>query len=213
MAHGLTQDITKIPITYLILGWYSNQKAIINFFQNARRSIDLITDAKAPKITSGLDWLKKIFYETHKRGVRVRLITEITKDNVDDCKDRMAVASEVRHLRDIQFVFGVSDLDYMALVPSAERDKGHFQFMYSESESVIEIKHLIYDALYARSIPAQLRINQLETNEKIAATTNNQTIDRIYSCITCGATFIYPHEIEEHKITTGHDRFKEYPIV
>ena len=46
-----------------------------------------------------------------------------------------------------------------------------------------------------------------------AATTDNHTIDRFYSCVRCGATFIYPHEIEEHKITTGHDRFKEYPVV
>ncbi len=40
----------------------------------------------------------KTLLETKNRGVKIRVITEITKDNLFSCKELIQVVSEVRHL-------------------------------------------------------------------------------------------------------------------
>jgi len=88
--------------------------------------------------------------------------------------------------------------------------------MYSDSESVVELKQLIFNAFYARAIPAQRRINELEgeTNESTPLPIiKDNLIDRIYSCKDCRNTFVYSNEVEDHKKETGHENFREYPVV
>jgi len=165
-THNDNTDLTRIPIAYLILGWENNRKAIIDFFRNAENMLNFVTDAMMPPVTSKLDWLIREFYAAKKKGVISKLITDITKDNLTDCKDRMTLVDKMRHLRGTQVVFGVSDVEYMALVPSATREEGYLQFIYSDSESLVEIKQLIFNALYVRAIPARRRINELEGEKK-----------------------------------------------
>jgi hypothetical protein len=47
--------------------------------------------------------------DLNRRGVKARVITEITKDNLHDCKEILKMATEVRHLDEIKGNFSISD--------------------------------------------------------------------------------------------------------
>jgi hypothetical protein len=123
--------------------------------------------------------------------------------------------------------FGVSDTEALVIVPSlAPREERSIQFIYSDSESVVEYKRQCFDVLWDRAIPAQTRINELEGGGGVsegeeeslaapAAQTQTQTviIDRIHSCMECKQTFVYQHEVEEHRRAIGHKNFRAFPVV
>lgn len=50
----------------------------------------------------------KAFADMKKRGVRLRFISEITKDNLAYCKELMKIG-ELRHLDEVKGNFGVAD--------------------------------------------------------------------------------------------------------
>lgn len=180
--------MSRIPVAYLILGWENNREAIIDFFRNAKTTINVVTDAAAPPITtSKLYWLIKEMLAARRRGVSIRLITDITMDNLSDCKDRITRVDAMRHLEGISVVVGVSDSEYIALVPSsAPREEiKKIQFIQSDYESVVAIKQHIFNVLWNRAISAQLRIDELEgivVGDGVTRDETKNMIDRIYKC-------------------------------
>jgi hypothetical protein len=216
-------DVSRIPVAYLILGWENNRNAIINFIRNARTGISFVTDTLQLPACSNIDWLWDEIHDARQRGVKFRKITDITKDNLSDCKKNMARVYELRHLEGIRAVFGISDTEAIAMVPlpAPREDFNQIQFIQSDSESVLKIKQLIFDALWTRAIPAQSRIDELEGKKGFvsgdksieALHPRKEIIDRIYVCIDCQQTFIYASEVEDHKENEGHENFRDFPIV
>ena len=215
------QDISRISVAYLILGYENNRNAIIDFFRNAKSSANWVTDAILPTVGSNIDWLWKEIADARRRGVKCRELTDITKDNLSHCKKNMARLDEFRHLGGMAVNFGISDTEALVIVPSlAPREERSIQFIYSDSESVVEYKRQCFDLLWDRAIPAQTRIDQLEgvgeEESLVAAAPATQTqvvIDRIHSCMECKQTFVYQHEVEEHRRAIGHNNFRAFPVV
>jgi hypothetical protein len=164
--HG---SLSRIPIAYLILGWENNHQAIVDFLRNAKSLVNVVTDAIQESISSKRDWLWKEISDARRRGITFRTITDIMKENFPDCKKNMVRIDELRHLAGIGFVFGVSDVDFVAMVPSSapREETSKIQFIHSDSESVVEYKQLVFAALLKRAIPAQSRINDLEREDLI----------------------------------------------
>jgi hypothetical protein len=220
-------DVSRISVAYLILGYENNRNAVIGFFRNAKSSANWVTDAILPTVGSNIDWLWKEISDARRRGVKCRELTDITKDNLSHCKKNMARLDEFRHLGGMAVNFGVSDNEALVIVPSlAPREERSIQFIYSDSESVVEYKRQCFDLLWDRSIPGQTRINELEggggvsegggAGESLAAPPSTQTqivIDRIHSCMECKQTFVYQHEVEEHRRAIGHNNFRAFPVV
>jgi hypothetical protein len=211
------ENTSRIPVAYLILGYENNRKAIIDFLRNARSTINWVTDAIQPTISSNIDWLEDEIFDARKRGVIWRQISDITRENLIDCKKRMARIDELRHLAGIGVVFGFSDIEFIAMVPALgpREPITDIQFIQSDSESVIRYKQLIFDSLWKRAIPAQQRINELagKSVENLAGETTKTVIDRIFVCVECMHTFVYSIEVDEHKNETGHMNYREYPLV
>ena len=59
--------------------------------------ISSCTDANGPSVTLGVEVYKKGLDEALKRGLKLRLITEINESNLKYCKE-LAKISELRHL-------------------------------------------------------------------------------------------------------------------
>lgn len=211
------ESMSRIPVAYLIIGWENNRKTIIDFFRNAKSSVDVVTDAIQETTSSKVDWLWKEISDARQRGVRFRAITDITKDNLQDCKKHMARIDELRHLEGIGVVFGVSDVEFAAMVPSSapREETERIQFIHSDSESLVKYKQLIFEALWKRATPAQSRINELDGNIVETGTVQpaKAAIDRIYVCKDCNKMFVFQEEVEDHKKTTDHKNFQEHPMV
>ena len=213
---------SRIPVAYLIIGYGNNRDAIIDFYRSAKETIDWISDAMEPITCSKITWLHDEMLAARKRGVICKNITDITSKNLSYCKELTTRTDELRHLDGIGVVSGVTDLMSVSMVPSSEKGERSAQFIQSNSESVVRYKQLIFDALWARATPGQLRIDELEERRRpvggMKSTAQSPpeakaTIDRIYVCGDCRQTFIYSYDVEEHRIINGHKQYREYPIV
>ena len=240
MRSGQGEEPSRIPVAYLILGYQNNRNTIINFCRNAKSMINLVTDAIQPTLGSEIDWFwNEISDARRKRGVKCTQLTDITTENLRYCKKEiMTRIDELRHLDGIKECFGVTDSEAVAMVPPYQerelderRSSSHdIQFIYSDTDSVVRLKQLLFDLLWTRATPAQLRIDELEGKGKkqdstlmaagrrrIIETTieakKKNIIDRIYVCNDCHAMFISTQEVEQHKRQEGHRNFREYPLV
>jgi hypothetical protein len=111
------EEVSRIPVAYLILGWENNRKAVSDFYQNARTMVNVITDEITPTVSSEIEWLNKERLDVRIRGLRSRQIIDITQNNLSHCK-KISSMVELRHLSGVQVVFGVSDIEFIAMVPS-----------------------------------------------------------------------------------------------
>jgi len=55
--------------------------------------------------------IKHAFQDAKARGIRIRLITEITRDNLNSCKQIKQFA-EIKHLEKLVGNFAINDLEY-----------------------------------------------------------------------------------------------------
>src|SRR5690348_4245219 len=103
---------------------------------------------------------RKCLIDAQARGIRIRFITEITKDNLFYCKQLMEIG-ELRHLDGVQGNFGVSETEYVA---SAVLDKGIL--IYSNVKEIVKQGQFIFNTLWNQAIPAKERIKEIENDRK-----------------------------------------------
>ena len=68
------------------------------------------------------------------RGIKIRSVTDITKDNLKHCKDPMEFA-EVRHISHLIGNFGVSETDYYIVAPTMNEGQPLPKLIYSFSQA------------------------------------------------------------------------------
>jgi hypothetical protein len=200
----------------MVLGYENNRETIISVLRSARTAVNTVIDALQPAVNTQLSWVPDEILAARKRGVRFRTITDVTKDNLQHCKIMMARIDELRHVGGIGVNFIVTDTESLVMVPTrAPREEAKLQVIHSDSESMVEYKRLCFLSLWDKAVSGKSRIYELEQvvagkSVSVAAATN--VIDRIYECTVCKMTFVYSTEVDEHK-KTGHDDFREYPII
>ena len=97
--------------------------------------------------------LKQAFLRAKKRGVKLRYITEITKDNLSYCKQLLTVVDELRHLDGIKGNFYISESGYLAPATFHERGKSASQIIYSNIKEMIDNQKYVFDSFWNRGIP------------------------------------------------------------
>ncbi|MGN6558951.1 MAG: hypothetical protein ACTHJ2_00335, partial [Candidatus Nitrosocosmicus sp.] len=70
----------------------------VKFIQNAKGKMDILCDKSGPSLILKYDIYKDNYAAAKKRGVKIRFVTEITKDNIHYCKELKEFVSELRHL-------------------------------------------------------------------------------------------------------------------
>jgi two-component system, OmpR family, sensor histidine kinase VicK len=77
----------------------------LQFFSNSNIKIDTCMNYTRPQLAIVLEPIKKAFLDAKTRGVRLRYLSEITKDNISYCKEIMSIVDELRHLDGIKGSF------------------------------------------------------------------------------------------------------------
>src|ERR671918_2073402 len=88
---------TAAEKTEIIHGLDKTTEAIIEFLYSAEVSMNICADHAWPSVAMGVEVYKKGLFELKTRNVKFRAITDITKDNIEYCKELMQIA-ELRHL-------------------------------------------------------------------------------------------------------------------
>jgi two-component system sensor histidine kinase VicK len=116
----------------------------LHILQNANSRWDYFADARSLSVVpSAFEEIKKAMLEAKARAVRLRFITEITKENISYTKEFME-SVELRHLDGVKGNFGVSDAEYIAISTTDIRSTS-----LAESKSIRtpRIPHAVYSSV------------------------------------------------------------------
>ncbi|MFL6320913.1 MAG: ATP-binding protein [Nitrososphaeraceae archaeon] len=143
---------------------YGVDKAVgrgVYFMSNVKKRMDIYFDHKAPSIVVEIDEYRNGYRDIRKRGGKIRAFTEITKDNINYCKELMKLVDELRHLNGVKGGLAVSETEYMATTV-LEEAKPLTQVIFSSVKEVVEQGQYIFDTLWNTAIPAEQKIREIE---------------------------------------------------
>ena len=87
----------------------------VHILNDAKSRWDYFADVRSLSVVPlKFEAIKKTILKAKVRAIRMRLITEITKENISYIKEFMK-SVELRHLDEVKGNFGVSDTEYIAI--------------------------------------------------------------------------------------------------
>jgi two-component system sensor histidine kinase VicK len=98
--------------TEVIYGAENIIEYALNIMSVLKKSVDNCTNSNGPSMFVIPDHpITKAYKELNERGVRIRFISEITRENIGYCKELMKIC-ELRHLDEVKGNFGIADGTY-----------------------------------------------------------------------------------------------------
>ena len=147
-------------------GTESANNAILQFVARTKERIHACLDQTGPSVMMGVESIKKERLKAVKiRGVKLRYVTEITRENISYCKELMKI-SDVRHTDGVKGNFEVSDGKEYVAAATLEKVKPVAQLIYSNVKELVEQQQYLFDTLWNKSIPAEQRIAEIEQGVK-----------------------------------------------
>jgi two-component system, OmpR family, sensor histidine kinase VicK len=95
--------------TEVIYGIENINKSTVERFYSTKTSIDSCIDPLNPSTIMNAKPIVEAIVDFRRRGIKSRVLTEITKDNLHSCKELMKIVTEVRHLDEVKGNFSISD--------------------------------------------------------------------------------------------------------
>ena len=133
--------------------------AILDIFSNAKHRIDVCGNSNFPLKISSFESVKKVVIAAKNSGIGLRFIIEITKENLQYCKDLMKITDELRHMDQIEANFGLNETEYLGSITLQEEA---LQATYSNVKEVVEQQQFIFDTLWSKATPAEQKIREIE---------------------------------------------------
>jgi two-component system, OmpR family, sensor histidine kinase VicK len=148
--------------TEVLYGIDTVMNTVLRFLYQTMYKIDACVDYTRPSLAVDIEILNRAFLDAKKRGVKLRYVTEITKDNISYCKQMMTIVDELRHLDGIKGNFYISETGYLAPATFHEAGKPAAQIIYSNVKELIEHQKYVFETLWSKTIPAEERICEIE---------------------------------------------------
>lgn len=153
----------------------------VEFMHDVKTKMDLCYESDAPSIVIEVNAYKNGYMKIRKNGGKIRVITEITKNNIKYCKELMKIVDELRHLDDVKGGIAVSDSAYMTTTILQE-SKPLTQVVYSDVIEAVHQQQNFFDSLWERAIPSKQKIrditNEVDVNQNNIFSAINNNIRR-----------------------------------
>ena len=151
------------------------------FLSQTNSKIDACVDYTRPSLAIDFLALKNPFLNAKKRGVKLRYVTEITKDNISYCKQLLTtMVYELRHLDGMKGNFYISESAYLAPTTFHEKGKPASQVIYSNVKEIVEHQRYVFDSFWNSAVPAEQRIKEIEEGISSLSTTTTATAARLH---------------------------------
>ncbi len=109
--------------------------AILDIFYDAEDRIDICGNSKFPPLIFSFEPIKKAIIASKKKGIRQRYIVEVTKENIQYCKELMQLVDDLRHSDQIEASYGLNEIEYLGSVSLQEE---RLQATYCNIKEVVE---------------------------------------------------------------------------
>lgn len=154
--------------TEFFYGAEATTTVILRCFSRVIKNFDAVIDYTGASIAMDFGPFRNAYLKMHERGINIRWVTEITKDNLSYCKDAMKYV-EIRHLDNVKGNFAVSENEYVAAA-TMEEAKPLPTLIYSTGKMFRDQQQYLFDTLWNKAIPAEQRIREIEEGIPIERT-------------------------------------------
>lgn len=154
--------------TVVLEGVGSITEALQGLYSRVRNRCDRYEITSGIPLMTQSNKIKELLFNLRKRGVRIRQIIEITKDNVIYCKQVMEIV-ELRHLEHVRGGMELNDDELMVTgnpedpqtIAYLSKDTGSStrtnatsspQVIYSNVKQLVEQQQFIFDLLWSKAI-------------------------------------------------------------
>ena len=152
IERGLPNEKTEV-----IYGEEQVIKAIVEWQYNSEKKWDLCLESNVPYFSMS-ERIRKGYLDARDRGLRIRYLTEITKDNLEYCKEIMNFG-QVRHLERLIGNFVVSEKEYMG---EATGKQFLSHLIYSNNREMVEQQNYIFENLWNNGVDAEKQIKIID---------------------------------------------------
>jgi two-component system sensor histidine kinase VicK len=164
-AHSTSDDIEEK--TEVIYGAENIINDTLERLSAAKESVDNCIDSTAPSMFVVPNHpVTSAFRDLKKRGIRLRFIAEITKDNIGYCKELMKICSELRHLDEVKGNFGLVDGIYYRASAKAGKSSPPPLLIGTTLRAFVEQQQYFFEMLWKKAIPAKQRMREIEEDQK-----------------------------------------------
>ncbi|HKG40533.1 MAG TPA: hypothetical protein VKA98_00165 [Nitrososphaeraceae archaeon] len=154
--------------------------AVLDTFSDAEHRIDVCGSSKFLSLMFSFESIRKAILASKNKGIRQRYIIEITKENIQYCKELMLLVDDLRHSDRIEANFVLNETEYIGSIILQE---DALQATYSNVKEVVEQQHYIFDNLWNKSIHAKEKIREIEEgieSEFYEVITDNEKAKDVY---------------------------------
>ena len=154
-------DSNRSERTEVLYGNDNIIKKTLDTFSWVRETLDGCVDHTEVAMHVTLEPIWNGLVQLKSRNVIIRIVTEITKENVFYSK-MLSEVVELRHLDGIRSSFGVADRkEYLDHVIS-EQEEPLSHAIVSNVKQIVEAKQYLFNVLWDQAIPAYQRIREIE---------------------------------------------------
>ena len=146
--------------TRVVYGEDETTELILQTLGNAKSRWDNYADSNGPTIAMGIEQIRKGFRNAHAKGVKFRYISEITKHNINYCKELMKIA-ELRHMDNAKGGMAVTEREYIATA-NLQESKPVSHLIHSNVKEIVEQQQFVFKSFWVNAIPAAQRIREIE---------------------------------------------------
>jgi two-component system, OmpR family, sensor histidine kinase VicK len=154
------QASPNIERTEVFYGSEDAMKILLQSMRNVKKEAVTCSDARSAGFSMTVEPVRQGFIDFKKRGVKIRSITQITKENLEYCKE-LENYVQLRHLDGLRGNFAVSETEYVATAILNEKEPVT-QTIYSNAKVILEQHRYFFETLWNKAIPAEQRIRELE---------------------------------------------------
>jgi signal transduction histidine kinase len=151
---------------------------VTDVISNAEKNLNIWGDSALPDFTL-TGRIRKACQQAKLKGIKIRYITEITKDNLSSCKELMKFA-EIRHLDKIVGNFVISDKEYFG---QSSGNNLLSNQIYNSDHGMVEQQNYIFENLWNNAIIQHDKISSLEVGvdpEEVKVLSDPSEIRRTY---------------------------------
>ena len=170
--------------TKVVYGTTAIMEVAYQILAKCRNNYDVYCDKNGPAFMIAVPPYREVYAKLRSNGVRIRLITEITADNLECCKKVIdKLTADVKHLAGVKGNFAISDEKIYVGTTTLEEDKPVPDLIYSNTKGIIEQNLFLFNSLWEKAIPAEQRIREIEQGFLPVETRIVNNPDEIYSLI------------------------------
>jgi two-component system, OmpR family, sensor histidine kinase VicK len=161
-------NISSSEKTEILYGEENAMHRLVKTMSRVKDMAYVCGDSLSPSFSMGVESIKKGYINFNKRGIKTKFITEITKDNIEYCKELMKFV-ELRHMDDVKDNIAVSETEYVATAV-LHGPKPVTQTIYSNAKAIIDQNRYFFENLWNKSIPAEQKIREIEDGIELGTT-------------------------------------------